>query len=55
MKRLQFISIRHSFSTPKGFSFTETAEKDIKREIRVKRVFSPRFTNNVFAKKQKVN
>lgn len=55
MKRLQFISIRHSFSAPKGFSFTESAEKDIGREIRVRRVFSPRFANNIFVKKQKVN
>lgn len=55
MKRLQFVSIRHSFSTPEGFSFTESAEKDIKREIRVKRVFSPRFANNIFVKKQKTH
>lgn len=55
MKKLHFFSIRHSFSTPKGFSFTESAEKDIRRDIRVKRVFSPRFANNIFAKKQKVH
>ncbi|MBD5129642.1 MAG: hypothetical protein HDT43_06935 [Ruminococcaceae bacterium] len=53
MKRLQFFGIRHSFSTPKGFSFTEQA-KDIRNEIRVKRVFSPRLADNIFAKKQKI-
>lgn len=52
MKRIQFFSIRHSFSTPKGQSFTEMAETDIKRSIRVKRVFSPRFISILF-KKQK--
>lgn len=55
MKWLQFISIRHSFSAPKDFSFTANAEKDLKSEIRVKRVFYPRFANNIFVKKQKVN
>ena len=54
MKKLQFFSIRHSFSTPKGFSFTELAENDIKRAVRVKRVFSPRFESNLF-KKLKIN
>lgn len=55
MKKLQFTSICYSISTPKGLSFTELAEKDIKREIRVKRVFSPRFANNTFAKNQKIH
>lgn len=54
MKKLQFFSIRHSFSTPKGHSFTELAENDIKQAISVKRVFSPRFANNLF-KKLKIN
>lgn len=55
MKRLQIIGICHSFSAPKDFSFTQAAEKDLKSEIRVKRVFYPRFANNIFVKKQKVN
>ncbi len=54
MKKLHFFSIRHSFSTPKGHSFTDLAENDIKRAIVVKRVFSPRFANNLL-RKIKVN
>lgn len=51
MKKLQFFSIRHSFSAPKGYSFTESADNDIRRAISVKRVFSPRFANILFKKK----
>lgn len=52
MKKPKFISIRYSISAPKGFSITEMAENDIKRSIRVKRVFSPGFADNIFARKQ---
>ncbi|MDE7360734.1 MAG: hypothetical protein K2N38_02240 [Oscillospiraceae bacterium] len=55
MKKLHFTSIRFSISTPKGLSITELAEKDIKRAIRVRRVFSPGFVNNTFTRKQKVH
>jgi len=54
MKKLQFFSIRHSFSTPKGQCYADLAENDIKQAVSVKRVFSPRFANNHF-KKIKVN
>lgn len=53
MKKLQFFSIRHSFSVPKGLKFTDLADNDVKRAISVKRVFSPRFANILF-KKQKI-
>lgn len=55
MKKLKFTSLRFSISTPKGLSITELAENDIKRFIRVRRVFSPGFANNIFARKQKAN
>lgn len=55
MKKLQFTGICFSIKVPKGRSITELAEKDIKRGIRVRRVFSPRFANNIFAGKQKAH
>ncbi|MCM1164978.1 MAG: hypothetical protein NC299_10855 [Lachnospiraceae bacterium] len=54
MKRLQFLSIRYSYGIPKGRSFAELTEKDIKSALCVKRVFSPRLANNLFGKKQKI-
>lgn len=51
----KFTSIRFSISAPKGLSITELAENDIKRSIRVKKVFSPGFADNMFVRKQKAH
>lgn len=52
MKKLHFTSIRFSISAPKGLSITELAENEVKRAIRVKRVFSPGFADSISARKQ---
>lgn len=48
MKKLHFFGIQHSFSTPKGFSFADCSDDELKQSITIKKVFLPRI--DVFKK-----
>ena len=53
MKKPVLFGMRFSFNAPKGFRFSESTEKEIKRDISAKRVFLPRLTETTAAGRRK--